>query len=290
MQTTAPPSVAPSVGAGVDDVVDGGAATPDPGLSAVGRRTRHAGALDGLHQRVREANDHLVGRGADAADVLRWAAGTIPRFAATSSFGVDSAVLLHLLSRHAPDTPVIFLDTGLHFPETLAYRDLLADRLGLDVVSVTPSLTVEDQRRMFAARLSSTDPDTCCMLRKDLPLTAALAAFDGWATGVRRGQTATRADVPLVGTTVKGDRTLVKVAPLATWSPGDVADYRRTHDLPAHPLEAQGYRSIGCRPCTRATAPEEDARAGRWADSERTECGIHIDEDGTIVRSAGATA
>ncbi|MBY5161832.1 phosphoadenylyl-sulfate reductase [Salsipaludibacter albus] len=279
-----------SVTRGVDDVLDGAGATPDPGLAAVGRRARHAGALDGLHRRVQDANDRLVARGADAADVLRWAAGTIPRFAATSSFGVDSAVLLHLLSRHAPDTPVIFLDTGLHFPETLAHRDRLAEQFGLDVISVTPSLTVEDQRRLFASRLSSTDPDTCCMLRKDLPLTAALAAVDGWATGVRRGQTASRADVPLLSTTVKGDRTLVKVAPLATWTPGDVADYRRTHDLPAHPLEAKGYRSIGCWPCTRPTAPDEDARAGRWADSDRTECGIHVDSDGRLVRTDGAAS
>lgn len=268
----------------------GPAAAPEPGrqLRAVGRTAHQPGALDRLQHRVREADQRLVAGGADAGEILRWAAAEVSRFAATSSFGVDSAVLLHLLSIHAPDTPVIFLDTGLHFDETLAYRDHLADRFGLDVVSVTPSLTVADQRRLFASRLSSSDPDTCCMLRKDLPLTAALAAVDGWASGVRRHQTATRAGVPVVGTAAKGGRTLVKVAPLATWTDDQVADYRRHHDLPPHPLETRGYRSIGCWPCTRPTAPDEDARAGRWADDDRDECGIHVDEDGRLVRGEPA--
>ncbi len=260
----------------------------DPALRAVGRTVHQPGALDRLQHRVREANDRLAAQGADAGEVLSWASAEVPRFAATSSFGVDSAVLLHLLSIHAPATPVIFLDTGLHFDETLAYRDHLADLFDLDVVTVTPSLTVADQRRLFASRLSSTDPGTCCMLRKDLPLTAALAAVDGWASGVRRDQTATRAALPLVGTAVKGGRTLVKVSPLAGWTDDRVADHRRRHDLPPHPLEARGYRSIGCWPCTRPTAPDEGARAGRWAEAERDECGIHVDEDGRIVRDAAA--
>ncbi len=264
------------------------AAGPDDRLRAVGRTVHQPGALDRLQHRVRAADDRLVASGADAGEVLRWAASELPRFAATSSFGVDSAVLLHLLSVNAPGAPVIFLDTGLHFDETLAYRDHLAEVFGLEVVTVTPSLTVADQRRLFASRLSSTDPDTCCMLRKDLPLTAALAAVDGWASGVRRDQTATRAAVPLVGTAVKGGRTLVKVSPLAGWTDEQVANHRRRHDLPPHPLEARGYRSIGCWPCTRPTAPDEDARAGRWADAERDECGIHVDPDGGLVRDEPA--
>lgn len=260
----------------------------DVPLTAVGRRAHHAGVLDRFQTRVRDANDRLVAADADAGVVLRWATTSIPRFAATSSFGVDSAVLLHLLSRHAPGTPVIFLDTGLHFDETRAYRDALADAFDLDVVTVTPSLSVADQRRLFAARLSTTDPDTCCLLRKDVPLTVALAAFDGWASGVRRHQTSARAEVPLVGTAVKGERTMVKVSPLAGWSDEQVAAYRRDHDLPAHPLERQGYRSIGCWPCTRPTAADEDARAGRWAGSDRDECGIHVAPDGRLVRATVA--
>lgn len=258
---------------------------PDLALAAVGRQAAHAGVLDRFHAHVRDADRALTEAGGRAGDVLEWAAASIPRFAVTSSFGVDSAVLLHLVSRHAPGTPVIFLDTGLHFDETLAHRDTLAAVLDLDVVTVTPSLTVADQRRLFGARLSATDPDTCCLLRKDLPLTVALAAFDGWASGVRRHQTSSRASVPLVGTAVKGERTLVKVAPLAGWTDEQVASYRHRHDLPAHPLEPHGYRSVGCWPCTRPTAPGEDARAGRWADSDRDECGIHVDDDGRLVRT-----
>lgn len=291
MATATLSPIPPMVAGGVDAAVAGRDVATDPGLAAIRRRVHHAGASDRLHQRVREADDLLAAREADAGAVLRWAAGAIPRFAATSSFGIDSAVLLHLLSRHAPDTPVIFLDTGLHFDQTLAHRDRLATAFGLRVVSVTPSLTVQDQHDLFTARLSSTDPDTCCMLRKDLPLTAALAAVDGWASGVRRRQTTTRAGLPVIGTAVKGERTLVKVSPLAGWTDEQVATYRREHDLPAHPLEGHGYRSVGCWPCTRPTAPGEDPRAGRWADSDRDECGIHVDDEGRLmpVRTTGGT-
>lgn len=224
--------------------------------------------------------------GASASEIVRWAAATIPNFVVTSSFGIDAAVLLALVATHAPGTPIIFLDTGLHFPETIAHRDTLTALLDLNVVSVRSPLTVEEQAQLFGTRLFARDANTCCMLRKGLPLQAALASADGWATGVRRAQTPSRADTPLVGTARKGQRLLVKVAPLAAYSNDDLAVARAELDLPDHPLEAQGYRSMGCEPCTRPTGDGEDPRAGRWAhEPERTECGIHIDPERGLVRS-----
>jgi phosphoadenosine phosphosulfate reductase len=222
---------------------------------------------------------------APAGEIIQWAAATIPEFVVTSSFGIDAAVLLHHVAAHAPGTPVIFLDTGLHFPETIAHRDALAAALDLHVVTVRSPLAVEDQATLFGRRLFARDADTCCRLRKGLPLEAALARADGWASGVRRCQTPSRADTPVVGTARKGDRVLLKLAPLATWTDEDMAAHRRAHDLPPHALEAHGYRSVGCEPCTRPTTPDEDPRAGRWShEPDKTECGIHVDPDLGVVR------
>jgi phosphoadenosine phosphosulfate reductase len=216
--------------------------------------------------------------GAPAADILRWASRAIPRFCVTSSFGADSATLLSLVAEVDPDIPVLFLDTGFHFAESLAYRHLVAERLGLrNVVDVRPALSVEAQAREHGAGLYLRDPDACCAIRKVAPLDDALAGYDGWATGVRRSQTSERAVTPVVGTARKGGRTLLKVAPLAAWTAADVAGHRLLHDLPPHPLAQRGFGSIGCAPCTRPTRPGEDPRAGRWAGSAKTECGIHLD-------------
>ncbi|WP_370328317.1 phosphoadenylyl-sulfate reductase [Euzebya sp.] len=216
--------------------------------------------------------------GAPATDVLRWAATAIPRFCITSSFGADAAVLLSLVAEVDPDIPVLFLETGFHFAESLAYRHQLADLLGLRaVIDVTPALTVEQQAREHGAGLYLRDPDACCALRKVAPLDDALAGYDGWATGVRRSQTAERAGTPIVTTATTGGRVLLKVAPLATWTAADVAGHRRLHGLPPHPLAERGFSSIGCAPCTRAVAPGEDPRSGRWAGQSKTECGIHLE-------------
>lgn len=219
-----------------------------------------------------------------AAAILSWAAGVVPRFAVTSSFGAESAVLLHMVSAVAPDLPVLFLDTGLHFAETLEYRQHLARRLGLAVVDVEPELSVEAQAQRYGPALSARDPDTCCALRKTAPLRRALAAFDGWATGVRRCQTPERAHTPVVEAREHDGRWLVKVAPLAAWSDDDVAAYVAAHGLPEHPLVAEGYPSIGCAPCTAPVAEGEDPRAGRWAEQGKVECGIHLPDDGPVVR------
>jgi len=194
------------------------------------------------------------------------------RIALVSSFGTESAVLLHLVSSIDKAAPVIFLDTGKLFPETLQYRDLLVARLGLqDVRSVRPS-----ERTLAAADRSGTlwrtEPDVCCWHRKVEPLDDALAEFPAWITGRKRFQGGARAVLPLI----EHESGRVKVNPLASWSVERLQRYGAEHDLPRHPLEAHGYRSIGCAPCTRATAPGEDSRGGRWAGHSKTECGIHV--------------
>ncbi len=193
------------------------------------------------------------------------------RIALVSSFGAESAVLLHLVSGIDKAAPVIFLDTGKLFPETLRYRDALVDRLGLrDVRSVRPdgrALALADP----AGTLWQTDPDVCCWQRKVEPLDAALAGFPAWITGRKRYQGGLRATLPLI----EHDGTRVKVNALASWSAEQLNRYIAEHALPRHPLEAQGYRSIGCAPCTRPTAPGQDPRDGRWAGRGKTECGIH---------------
>ena len=225
---------------------------------------------------VEEAAHEL--EGAPAIDILRWARACIPRFAVTSSFGADAATLLSLVAEVDADLPVLFLDTGFHFAESLAYRHLLANRLGLrNVIDVRPDLTVAQQADRYGPAMYLRDPDVCCALRKVAPLDEALEGYDGWATGVRRSQTPDRASTPVVATADRDGRTLLKVAPLAAWTAADVAGHRRLHDLPAHPLANRGFGSIGCAPCTRPTAPGEDDRAGRWAGRAKTECGIHLE-------------
>lgn len=222
----------------------------------------------------------------EASRVLHWAASVVPRFAVTSSFGAESVVLLHMLSTVAPHVPVLFLDTGLHFEQTLAHRRELARELGLRVVDVHPARTVAEQAADVGDALWYRDPDRCCGLRKTAPLRQALADVDGWATGVRRSQTPQRAGTPVVEARRHAGRWLVKVAPLAPWRDEDVAAYVRRRDLPVNPLVADGYRSIGCAPCTTRTAADDDPRAGRWAhDPTKTECGLHLADDGRLVRS-----
>ena len=232
-----------------------------------------------------EAARHLEGR--PAQRVLAWAAGVIPRFAVTSSFGAESAVLLHMVSTVAPEVPVLFLDTGLHFSETLDYRRRLARDLGVTVVDVHPQLSPAEQATRYGEALFDRDPDSCCGMRKTEPLRRALVDRDGWATGVRRVQTPERATTPVVEARRHADRWLVKVAPLADWTDADVADYQRRHDLPFHPLVRSGYRSIGCAPCTAPVAADQDARAGRWSAFGKTECGLHLPGDDRLASTPG---
>ena len=195
------------------------------------------------------------------------------RIALVSSFGTEAAVLLHMVSRIDPETPVLFIDTGKLFAETHGYRQRLAAQFGLaDVRTLHPAprrLEIDDP----AGTLWSRDPDACCDTRKRQPLERALSGFEAWITGRKRYQDATRADLDAVERS--GDH--VKINPLIDWSADQVSAYMVLHDLPAHPLQAQGYPSVGCTHCTSTVQDSEDARAGRWRGQATTECGIHFD-------------
>ncbi len=202
------------------------------------------------------------------AELLPELAGQV---ALVSSFGAEAAVLLHLVASVDPATPVLFTDTGHHFPETLAYRDELTAQLGLtDVRTIHPDPARLAQRDRAGER-HAYDPDGCCGLRKVEPLERALTGFAAWISGRKAFQAATRTALPRFES--EADR--LKINPLADWTTADLAAYARAHALPPHPLVGQGYPSIGCAPCTTPVRPGEDARAGRWRDTGKVECGIH---------------
>ncbi len=216
-----------------------------------------------------------VGTQAMLAQVLR--DGLAGRIAAVSSFGAESAVLLHLIASIDPGVPVLFLDTGKHFPETLAYRDELVARLGLtNLVNLTPDRALLASRDDTGLRWSY-DPDGCCEIRKVEPLARALAGYDASFTGRKGFQSATRAALPRFELDLTDAQGRLKVNPLVDWSADQIEAYFAATGLPAHPLVAQGYPSIGCSPCTTPVAPGEDPRSGRWKGWDKTECGIHVD-------------
>jgi phosphoadenosine phosphosulfate reductase len=204
------------------------------------------------------------------------------KIALVSSFGADSAVLLHMAAGIDKALPVLFIDTGVLFPETLAYRDSLVSRLGLsNLITIGPSparLAEADPESFLWAR----DPDRCCHIRKVLPLAEALEGTEAWITGRKRFQSATRASLPLLET--DGDR--VKVNPLADWTMADIEAYLEAHALPRHPLVAKSYLSIGCIPCTTPVKPGEDPRSGRWRDKGKVECGLHTQALDTVSQGA----
>lgn len=194
--------------------------------------------------------------------------------AVVSSFGAESAVLLHLVASVDPKVPVLFLDTGKHFPETLEYRDLLVERLGLKLVVLSPD--PEDLARKDETGLRwSYDPDGCCEIRKVRPLEKALARYDASFTGRKAFQAATRANLPRFELDTSDAQGRLKINPLIDWDASHIEGHFIQHDLPRHPLIAQGYPSIGCSPCTSQVAPGEDPRSGRWKGWDKTECGIH---------------
>jgi phosphoadenosine phosphosulfate reductase len=193
------------------------------------------------------------------------------RIAVVSSFGAESAVILALAAEIDPAIPVIFLDTGWHFAETIAYRDRLASSLGLtNLRPVTPA-ALDLGREDRDNQLHASDPDRCCHIRKVLPLERALAGYDAWITGRKRYHGGERSQLDVI----EDIDSRIKINPLAGWTPGQIAAEFRARQLPVHPLVAQGYPSIGCLPCTSQAAANDSLRAGRWIDSEKTECGIH---------------
>ncbi len=196
------------------------------------------------------------------------------RVAAVSSFGAESAVLLHLISQIDRDIPVIFLNTQKIFGETLAYRDELSERLGLtDLRVFRPDPHLLASKDATGLRWSY-DPDGCCDLRKVQPLRRALAPFDAWISGRKGFQAGTRTLMPRF----EEDEGRLKLNPLADWDKPRLEAWFAEHKLPRHPLEAEGYPSIGCAPCTSKVQPGEDPRAGRWRGWEKVECGIHVPE------------
>ncbi|KIN72170.1 phosphoadenylyl-sulfate reductase [Sulfitobacter guttiformis] len=218
-----------------------------------------------------------------AADVLRRAFQAAPNLALVSSFGAESVALLHLAATVKPDVQVLFIDTMLLFPETLAYQREVARKLGLHRVRV---LRADTSTADPDDTLHLRDPDACCSLRKTQVLNAALEGFDGWITGRKRFQSGTRAELPAFEVEAATGR--IKVNPLAHWTSEDVQEYMAENALPRHPLVAQGYPSIGCAPCTSPVKTGEDPRAGRWRGQQKEECGIHF-VDGKMVRTGAPT-
>ena len=216
--------------------------------------------------------------GVETREMLRAviAEGLAGRIGVVSSFGAESAILLHMVAQIDPALPVVFLETHKHFAETVAYRDELAARLGLtNLVIVKPDPVRLAERDANGLRWSF-DPDGCCEIRKVEPLARTMTQFDATITGRKGFQSTTRAGLPRFEVDRSDVAGRLKINPLANWSKDELDAYVAAHDLPAHPLVAQGYPSIGCSPCTSKVAPGEDPRSGRWKGCDKVECGIHV--------------
>ena len=209
---------------------------------------------------------------APAEAILRWAADEFGDGLAVAASMQDTA-LAHLASKVRPGVDVLFLDTGYHFPETIGTADAVELVYDVTLRRLTPELTVTDQDTRYGRDLFARDPDLCCAMRKVAPLDRALAGYEAWATGLRRAESPSRANTPVVS--FDPARGKVKIAPLAAWSDDDLDDYITEHSVLLNPLLTDGYPSIGCAPCTRRVQAGQDARAGRWAGLTKTECGLH---------------
>lgn len=216
--------------------------------------------------------------GADPAEIIRW---SVERFGdglvIGSSFGRDGLVVIDLARRLRPEIPILFLETGYHFPETLAFRDRLRQEWGVAIRDVRPTRTVAEQDALYGSELFARDPDACCAMRKVEPLQRALAGKSAWLTGVRRDQHAGRGATPVVEwqELSEGRGGLFKINPMVGWSRERIDGYSAEHQLPRHPLWAHGYPSVGCAPCTRPVGVGGNERDGRWVGTAKTECGIH---------------
>jgi len=217
-----------------------------------------------------QANAELDG--ATALEIMAWAHERFGTGLVVTSSMADT-VMIHLAEQVAPGIDVVFLDTGYHFVETIGTLDAVRAVHDVNVISVTADLTVAEQDARYGKNLFATNPDQCCAMRKVAPLGRALEPYAAWATGLRRADSAARAGTPVVSWDAR--RHLVKVAPIASWTDADVADYIERNGLMVNPLLDDGYASIGCEPCTVKSAGG-DARSGRWAGLAKTECGIHL--------------
>ncbi len=235
----------------------------------------------GLHQRAAALNDAYRHHSAIAVLARALHDPDVGQLALVSSFGAESVVLLHMVALARRETPVIFLETGMLFTETLVYQQELAERLGLRDMRIIRPDSGDLKAQDPAAILNQTNTDACCALRKTVPLNRALAGFAGWITGRKRYQGGARTGLEFFEVEEGANR--LKVNPLAHWQQGDARTYIEENRLPRHPLVAKGYPSIGCMPCTSPVVPGEDARAGRWKGQDKTECGIHM-VNGKFVR------
>ncbi|WP_410218650.1 phosphoadenylyl-sulfate reductase [Paracoccus sp. (in: a-proteobacteria)] len=230
--------------------------------------------LDGnLDTRAERLNDRY--RHHAAIEVLRRAVSDpdLGQVALVSSFGAESVVLLHMVSKVAAGLPVLFIDTQMLFPETMAYQREVSVRLGLTNVQVITASEDEVAAHDPDGKLHKANPDACCDFRKTVPLERVLSGYDAWITGRKRFQNGQRAALEFFEPEPPAR---LRVNPLAHWRPEDVQDYMIENNLPRHPLVAQGYPSIGCAPCTSPVAPGEDPRSGRWRGQDKSECGIHF--------------
>jgi phosphoadenosine phosphosulfate reductase len=205
-------------------------------------------------------------------EILEWAWQSFaPHLAASSSFQTQSVPLLHLIAQNCPEMPIIFLDTEMHFPETLHFKDELQARFKLNIITVRPIIERHELADRYGVDLPEQHPDLCCYIHKVEPMQHALAGFQAWITGTRRDQTEHRQKQAILERQAFG---LLKIQPMLNWTKTDIYTYIEQHKLPHHPLLLQGYQSIGCAPCTYAV-PSEDERAGRWPGQTKTECGLH---------------
>ena len=221
---------------------------------------------------LRQVGNALTGKSAET--ILKWALNTFPgRVTMASSFGLEDVVLIDQVTDLVSSPDVFFLDTGLLFAETYQTLGAIESRYGFKVRCIEPELTVDEQNERYGTKLWARDPDACCGLRKVAPLKRALLNYSAWITGIRREQSATRAQAQAV----EWDQAhgLVKINPLVLWSTEEVWTWIRERGVPYNPLHDQGYPSIGCAPCTRPVQPGDDPRAGRWSGFDKKECGLH---------------
>lgn len=230
--------------------------------------------VEQAQRRFGRPGDDTRPRPADTGAVLAWAARAFGRRLAVACSMAADTVVPAMVSEHVPEVDVLFLDTGYHFPQTLATRDALARDWPVTVRTLTPAQTVAEQDAALGAELFARDPAACCGLRKVDPLDEALTGYEAWVTGLRAQETPHRAGAAPVEWDER--HAMVKLNAIVDWSADDVVAYAERHLVPVNPLLSQGYPSIGCAPCTRRPAPGADPRSGRWAGLGKTECGIHL--------------
>ncbi len=216
---------------------------------------------------------------ASPEEIISWGVNSyFPKLTMATAFGPEGCVILYFLSRIEPRVSVFNLDTGYQFPETMALRDEIARRYGIEVELKQPDTTIAEYEAINGGPVYKTEPDRCCFERKISVLRQAAVGFDAWMSGIRRDQSSDRAKAPIVGWDKKFG--LVKISPLANWTKKDVWNLITRENIPYNPLHDQGYTSIGCWPCTRAVMFGEDERAGRWSGTAKTECGLHTEATG----------